>query len=487
MGGWKDWREYQEAVAKAFRQLGYVAETDQKIEGARGSHAIDVLVTHQRHGIDVTWIVECKLWKSRVKKADVITLQGIVADVGADRGFLFSESGFQSGGEKMIEASNVTLVTSLTDFVATAHADAAPTTWPLAEVADSDGAPPVLRLPGAKPRPQHIGNYQDLLVVGDWGAGAIFFVHPIDRKVVGKIDLDRYEVAGPGGERLVRSHVPGSFAVASEKLFLAQVFSDYVLAIDLPTYSIVKRIPIRGGGEGSLTATVDGNTVFFASNKSNSLYEIDANTYVVTKFLYPAGGRGSMSVALSQDEMEVYVGIQRGYPSQDPNLPPGGCFLARFNRASRSFSETVPLYEAARGVADSSIPACILPDPSSDRIYIGMFQGRRGILVVEPDPLRIVNASSPEPNNLNRHFEWVDPLAMKFHKHTILAIFRNNRELVGLDPQSLEVRHKTFLGDAPNGPRDLTVLNDQVVITYPERSGLIVFDSDAMGTNEKSA
>lgn len=485
MGDWKDWRGYQEAVAQAFRQLGYAAETDQKLEGVRGSHDIDVLVTYQLHGIDITWIVECKLWKSRVKKADVITLQGIVADGGADRGFLFSESGFQSGGEKMTEASNVTLVTSLTDFVATAHADAAPTAWPLAEIADLDGAPPVLRLPGVKSRPQHIGNYQDLLVVGDWGAGAIFFVHPTYRRVAGKIDLDRYESRGHGGERQVRPHVPGSFAVAVEKLFLAQVFSDYVLAIDLPTYSIVKRIPIRGGGEGSLTATVDGNTVFFASNKSNALYEIDVNTYVATEFPYPAGGRGSMSVALSQDETGVYVGIQRGYPSQDPELPPGGSFLARFDRSSRSFSETVPLYEADS--MDASIPACILTDPSSDRIYIGMFQGRRGILVVEPDPLRIVNATRPEPNNLNRHFEWVDPLAMKFHKHTVLALFRNNRELVALDPESLEVRHRKFLGDVPNGPRDLTVLNDQVVITYPERSGLIVLDSDASGTNGKSA
>lgn len=487
MGGWKEWQEYQDAVAQAFRELGYAAETDQKLEGVRGSHDIDVLVTYQRHGIDITWIVECKLWKSRVKKADVITLQGIVADVGADRGLLFSESGFQSGGERMTETSNVTLVTSLTDFVATAHGEAARTSWPLAEVADPEGAPPVLRLPGVRPRPQHVGNYQDLLVVGDWGAGAIFLIHPTDKRVVGKIDLDRYEVEDHGGERQVRSHVPGSFAVAGDKLFLAQVFSDYVLAIDLPTYSIVKRIPIRGGGEGSLTATGDGNTVFFASNKSNALYEIDAFSYVANAFPYPAGGRGSMSVALSQDEMQVYVGIQRGYRSQDPDRLPGGCFLARFDRGPRTFSETVPLYEADLGVAESSSPVCILPDPSSDRMYIGMFQGRRGILVVEPDPLRIVHAASPKPNNSNQHFDWVDALAMKFHRRSILAIFRNNRELVALDPESLEVRRKAFLGDAPNGPRDLTVLNDQVAITYPERSGLIIFDSDAMGTSERSA
>lgn len=473
---WRSWQEYQEAVAEAFRQLGYTAETDQRVDGVRGSHDVDVLVTHQRHGIAITWIVECKLWNSRVNKLHVITLQGIVTDVGADRGLLFSESGFQSGGEEMADVSNVTLVTSLTDFVATAHADAATRTLPLIESAGAKGVPPVLRLPGDKPRPQHITNYQDMLIVGDWGAGAIFFIHPTERRVTGKIDLDKYEAVNSRGERKVRPHVPGSFVVAGEKLFLAQVFSDYVLAIDLPTYSVIKRIPIPGGGEGSLTATADGDYVFFASNRSNALYEIDASTYGVTEFAYPAGGRSSMSIALSPDEQDVYVGIQRGCTPQDANLPPGGCFLSKFDRSSQTFSDSVALYEANGGAADSSTPACILPDPHSSRIYIGMFQGRRGIVVLELDPLRIVNSVSPEPNEHNQHFEWVDPLAMRFHDGRILAIFRNNRELVAMDPESLEVQDKTFLGDASNGPQDLAILGDQVVITYPERAGLIVFD-----------
>lgn len=471
-----NWRDYQEEVAEAFRRLGYTAETDQKVDGARGCHDVDVLVTHQRHGIAITWIVECKLWKSRVNKSHIITLQGIVADVGADRGFLFSESGFQSGGEKMAGVSNVTLVTSLADFVATAHADVAAGTPQLSKASGAEGAPPVLLLPGEKPRPQHIINYQDLLVVGDWGAGTIFFIHPDERKVTGKIDLDKYEAVKPGGERKIRSYVPGSFVVAGKKLFLAQVFSDYVLAVDLPTYSIVKRIPIPGGGEGSLTATADGDYVFFASNKSNALYEINANTYCVTGFTYPAGGRGSMSIALSPDEEAVYVGVQRGYTSDDAGRPSGGCFLSKFDRSSRAFSDSVPLYDVNSGAADSSIPACILPDPDSNRIYIGLFQGRRGVMVVEPDPLKIVNSFSYGPNEHNQHFDWVDPLAMKFHHGRILAIFRNNRELVAMDPRSLEVNERTFLGDAPNGPQDLTILGNQVVITYPERHGLIILD-----------
>ncbi len=349
----------------------------------------------------------------------------------------------------MAGVSNVTLVTSLADFVATAHADLAPGTPQLSEASGAEGEPPVLLLPGEKPRPQHIISHQDLLVVGDWGAGTIFFIHLAERRVTGKIDLDKYEAVKPGGERKIRSHVPGSFVVAGKKLFLAQVFSDYVLAVDLPTHSIVKRIPIPGGGEGSLTATADGDYVF-ASNKSNALYEINANTYSVTKFAYPAGGRGSMSIALSPDEEAVYVGVQRGYTSDDAGLPSGGCFLSKFDRSSRAFSDSVPLHDVNSGAADSSIPACILPDPDSNRIYIGLFQGRRGVVVVEPDPLKIVNSFSHGPNEHNQHFDWVDPLAMKFHLGRILAIFRNNRAC-GHGPRSLEVNDRTFLEMPPTG------------------------------------
>lgn len=63
-------------------------------------------------GFDVTWIVECKHWKTRVSKLHVLALREIVADLGADRGILLSESGFQSGALEAATLTNVQ-VTSL--------------------------------------------------------------------------------------------------------------------------------------------------------------------------------------------------------------------------------------------------------------------------------------------------------------------------------------------------------------------------------------
>jgi hypothetical protein len=113
------WKEYQEEAAAFFRSLGLDAQTDVIVPGARTRHDIDVLVKSHYVGFDVTWIVECKHWKSRVSKLHVLGLRAIVADIGADRGILLSEAGFQSGA---IEAATLTNVraTSLADVRNTA-------------------------------------------------------------------------------------------------------------------------------------------------------------------------------------------------------------------------------------------------------------------------------------------------------------------------------------------------------------------------------
>lgn len=103
----KDWQNYQEEVASFFLSLGLAAETDVVLEGVRTKHDIDVVVQSQHVGFTITWIVECKQWKKRVTKLHVLALREIVADLGADRGILLSEAGFQSGA---VEAANLTNV-----------------------------------------------------------------------------------------------------------------------------------------------------------------------------------------------------------------------------------------------------------------------------------------------------------------------------------------------------------------------------------------
>jgi restriction system protein len=73
-------------------------------------------------GFDVVWIVECKHWAKKVTKLHVLALRQIVTDVGADRGILLSEKGFQSGAVEAATLTNVR-VTSLAELRGTASAD----------------------------------------------------------------------------------------------------------------------------------------------------------------------------------------------------------------------------------------------------------------------------------------------------------------------------------------------------------------------------
>lgn len=109
------WKKYQQEAAEFFRSLGFIAEVEKKVEGVRGVHKVDVMVSGAIHGIEFKWVVECKHWKTNIPKEKVMALTSIVQDVGADRGFLLSEVGFQSGAIRASNSSNVTL-TSIADL-----------------------------------------------------------------------------------------------------------------------------------------------------------------------------------------------------------------------------------------------------------------------------------------------------------------------------------------------------------------------------------
>lgn len=109
------WQEYQEEAAALFRSLGLEATTDERLDGVRGAHNVDVVVRSRRAGLEQFWVVECKWRRRRVEKLHVTALAEIVRDVGADRGVLLSEIGFQAGAVRMAYKSSVTL-TSLAEL-----------------------------------------------------------------------------------------------------------------------------------------------------------------------------------------------------------------------------------------------------------------------------------------------------------------------------------------------------------------------------------
>ena len=101
------WKEYQNEAADFFRSLGLEASTDVTLKGVRTTHDVDVLVKIDISGFSVRWIIECKYWQTPVTKIHVLALREIISDLGADRGIVLCEMGFQRGA---IEAANLTNV-----------------------------------------------------------------------------------------------------------------------------------------------------------------------------------------------------------------------------------------------------------------------------------------------------------------------------------------------------------------------------------------
>ena len=209
-----NWREYQEAVAEVFRKLGCKAEVDKTVMGARGPHEIDVYVTFQKFGRECNWVIQCKLWSRPVDKSVVQTLQSIVQNIGADRGVIFTENGFQSGAHTAAQNTNVLLQGSLEDFRATAQMHMSRKLLILQD-SDEPDAPPVHVFPDSY-HPHHLLKHDGRLFVSNWGApqkGSIAIINPEARSIEGIIELDRYEQLHPtDGRRIVLQHPPGNIA-----------------------------------------------------------------------------------------------------------------------------------------------------------------------------------------------------------------------------------------------------------------------------------
>ena len=478
---YRDWREYQEATARVFRQLGCHAEVDKTIEGTRGTHDIDVYVTFHKFGHECRWIVECKLWSTPVTKAEVLTLHSIVQNTGADRGVIFSESGFQSGAHTATQNANILLQSSLEDFRSTAEFYL--TRIPLVlKQSDEPDAPPAHVFPNGY-RPHYLLNHDGRLIVGNWGvpqAGNIAIVDPETRTIESIIDLDKYEVRRPtNGARVIAQYPPGNIACADGKLFVGQIFSKFVLVIDIDTQSIIKRIPIPGGGEGAIAASPDGRHVYFASNKENSLFVIDSATYEYESFNYPQGGRGSACILPHPSKPLLYIGIQRGGNCYGISYPGGNCFLTVFDLVGRRYVADLYLAEVENDRSDDSIPSCLTYDAEQGCLFVGMFQSLRGICRIDELGREILDDFRFVPNARNRHFRWVDPLSQAIHRDKFLSVNRNNRELVTLDKSTGSIERSAYLGEAPNGPGSVVICDDVAVIAYPEREGLIFHDLKA--------
>ncbi|WP_397325227.1 restriction endonuclease [Pantoea agglomerans] len=105
------WYKFQEEICEHFKSIGASAKTNVTVDGARGSSDIDVVVESKYLGTDFKWFVEAKYWNSNVTKEVVHAFSTVIQNTGADRGFIISKNGFQTGAIEATKHTNISLYT----------------------------------------------------------------------------------------------------------------------------------------------------------------------------------------------------------------------------------------------------------------------------------------------------------------------------------------------------------------------------------------
>jgi restriction endonuclease len=107
----QNWQDLQVKVAKIYTDIGYETRIEADIPLVRGSVNVDVLCTKKTPLLNEVIIIECKHWNSRVPKTIVHAFRSVIADHGANAGYIISKSGFQEGAYEAIQSTNIRLLT----------------------------------------------------------------------------------------------------------------------------------------------------------------------------------------------------------------------------------------------------------------------------------------------------------------------------------------------------------------------------------------
>jgi hypothetical protein len=106
-----NWRELQSAAARILEECGFTVEIERRTQLARGAAEIDVYAEEMVKGRRYAILCECKQWTARVPQTVVHAFRSVVADSGANIGYIISSAGYQSGAYEAAEKTNIRLVT----------------------------------------------------------------------------------------------------------------------------------------------------------------------------------------------------------------------------------------------------------------------------------------------------------------------------------------------------------------------------------------
>jgi restriction system protein len=105
------WQDLQREVARILVECGFAVELEKVVVTPRGPVELDVYAEETVKGRRYVIACECKHWAARIPQTVVHSFRTVVAEVGANVGYLVSMEGFQSGSVRASEMTNLQLVT----------------------------------------------------------------------------------------------------------------------------------------------------------------------------------------------------------------------------------------------------------------------------------------------------------------------------------------------------------------------------------------
>ena len=105
-----NWKELQNFVGQMFNECGFTTEVSKTVDLVRGKKEIDVYTQDNSSEYKPIILVECKFWGKPISQETIHSFRTVVADFGANLGFIVSKNGFQSGSYEAVKNTNVRLV-----------------------------------------------------------------------------------------------------------------------------------------------------------------------------------------------------------------------------------------------------------------------------------------------------------------------------------------------------------------------------------------
>jgi hypothetical protein len=105
-----NWKDLQNFVGQMFNECGFETEVSKVVDLVRGKKEIDVYTQDNSSEYKPIILVECKFWSSPISQETIHSFRTVVADFGANLGFIVSKNGFQSGSYEAVKNTNIRLV-----------------------------------------------------------------------------------------------------------------------------------------------------------------------------------------------------------------------------------------------------------------------------------------------------------------------------------------------------------------------------------------